>query len=207
MIRFESEHTPVPHLVPACSGVVLELGPGAGNQLFRFDKAKVTRIVGVESNPLFAPDLQRQIRANGLEGVYDVIVPARFGEDDAAADEELARQGIVPGSVDTVLSVQVLCSVSDPQRAMREVYRLLKPGGRFIFWEHTRSEDLVTRVVQYLWNPLWTRVIGGCRLTRDTRSVIESAGEWKNIESIESDELPWSMVPRMWGVLVKPEPS
>ena len=42
-------------------------------------------------------------------------------------------------------------------------------------------------------------------MTRDTRAIIAAAGKWENFESIESDEQPWSMLPRVWGVLVKPE--
>ncbi|KAL2141531.1 hypothetical protein VTI28DRAFT_2231 [Corynascus sepedonium] len=202
MIRFETENSPLPRLVPECSGVVLELGPGPGNQLRRFDRRKIARLVGIESNARFAPDLEASARAAGLEDVYD-IVTARI-EDAAPA---LERLDVVAGSVDTVLSVQVLCSVADQARIMELVYGLLKPGGKFIFWEHTRNSDPVTRVMQSLWNPLWTRFIGGCCLTRDTISAIKSAGEWENFESIEGDEQPWTMMPRVWGVLVKAVPA
>jgi ubiquinone/menaquinone biosynthesis C-methylase UbiE len=50
--------------------------------------------------------------------------------------------------MDTVLSIQVLCSVGDVKSVMREVWRLLKPGGTFVFWEHEKSRDGVTRLAQ-----------------------------------------------------------
>ncbi|UNI13558.1 hypothetical protein JDV02_000290 [Purpureocillium takamizusanense] len=68
-IEIESTRTPVPQLVPQASGLVLELGPGMGNQLRRFDKSKLTRVVGVESNAHFAPDILLEVKERGLEDV------------------------------------------------------------------------------------------------------------------------------------------
>jgi len=141
-IEIESTRTPVPQLVPQASGLVLELGPGMGNQLRRFDKSKVTRVVGVESNAHFAPDILLQVKEQGLEDVYELLT---YSVDDRSA---LERHGIVAESLDTVLSIQVLCSVPDPEPTLKELYRLLKPGGKLIFWEHHRSSDWVTVVMQ-----------------------------------------------------------
>ncbi|KAK0704398.1 methyltransferase type 11 [Lasiosphaeris hirsuta] len=201
MVNFESNLTVLPTLVPTVSGVVLELGPGVGNQLCRFDKTKVTRVVGVEPNAHFAPDVARNVAEHGLEGVYELLT---CGIEDS---DVLERHGIVAGSVDTILSVQVLCSVADPQSVVRELYRLLKPGGRLVFWEHHRSSDRATVVAQYFWNPLWRRLIGGCNLTRDMKAIIGAAGPWENLDSLEGDEKekPWGLMPRVWGELVKPE--
>lgn len=77
-----------------------------------------------------------------LDDVYN-IVPC--GIQDAA---KLERYGIVPGSVDTILSVQVLCSVEEPAKVLRYLYMLLKPGGRMVVYEHVKSEDRVSRIVQ-----------------------------------------------------------
>ncbi|KYK60331.1 hypothetical protein DCS_01468 [Drechmeria coniospora] len=182
--------TIVPQLVPQCDGVVLELGPGLGNQLCRFDKSKVTRILGVECNPYFIPDCQKQIEEQGLEDKYELITSSIQDSD------VLERYGIEAGSLDTVLSIQVLCSVPNPTAVVKELYRLLKPGGKLIFWEHHRSSDWITAAAQYFWNPFWWPFVGGCNLTRDTRAVIAAAGEWENYDSIEGDEKPWSMMPR-----------
>ena len=50
--------------------------------------------------------------------------------------------------MDTVLSIQVLCSVGDVKSVMREVWKLLKPGGSFVFWEHERHKDNITAIAQ-----------------------------------------------------------
>jgi SAM-dependent methyltransferase len=61
----------------------------------------------------------------------------------------LYQNGVVEGSLDTVLSIQVLCAVNDVKNVVREVWRLLKPGGIFVFWEHTvNGQDGVTRGIQ-----------------------------------------------------------
>lgn len=215
--------------MPAASGVVLELGPGLGNQLGRFDKAKVTRIIGVENNANFAPDIQQQIRKQGLEGIYELIT---CGVEDG---DTLEKHGIEPGSVDTVISIQVMCSVPNPDAVAKELYRALKPGGKFIFWEHHRNSDWLTAAVQCksstahplrirrlsplevtasltwdgmlivdFWNPAWRLLIGGCNMTRSITAILLAAGEWEDSNVIQGDEKPWSMLPRVWGVLVKP---
>lgn len=60
----------------------------------------------------------------------------------------LREEGITEGSLDAVLCIQVLCAVKDPKSVMKEVWKLLKPGGKFIFWEHGCSRDRLTTVAQ-----------------------------------------------------------
>lgn len=60
----------------------------------------------------------------------------------------LREEGIVEGRLDTVLCIQVLCALRDPGGVMREVWKLLRPGGKFIFWEHGWSRNQVTVVEQ-----------------------------------------------------------
>lgn len=50
--------------------------------------------------------------------------------------------------MDTILSIQVMCAVNDPRPIMKEIWKLLKPGGQFIFWEHGKSKDTVTSIAQ-----------------------------------------------------------
>ena len=71
---------------------------------------------------------------------------------------------------------QVLCSVPSVQRALAEVRRVLKPGGKFLFIEHVVAPDTQLRLLQHLLNPLQQATADGCHLDRDTLSSIQSAG-------------------------------
>ena len=132
----------MPSLVASAYGTVLEIGPGAGTQLDRFDKTKIHHIYGVELNPVFVPNLLTEVERAGLQGKYTVILGA------AENDRLLAEYGLIAGSVDSIVCIGTLCSVTNPERAMHRMYELLKPGGVFIFWEHRRSHDFLTRLVQ-----------------------------------------------------------
>lgn len=134
--------TVVPSLVQSARGKVLELGPGSGNQIHRFNSAAVDVIYGIDPNPCFADVIAAKVKKNDLDGKYKLLV---CGLEDR---EVLQAEGITESSVDTVLSIQVLCSVDDAKVVMGEVYRLLKPGGSFIFWEHGRSMDAFTATAQ-----------------------------------------------------------
>ena len=134
--------TAVPALVSQASGTVLELGPGLGSQLSRYDTSKITKIYGVEPVVDLHQSLRESIKASGLVDVYE-IVPC--GIEDTV---ELEKHGLVLGSIDSILSVQVLCSVPDPGETLRRLYALLKPGGQLIVYEHVKSEDVMSSVVQ-----------------------------------------------------------
>lgn len=142
-VRFEEE-TAVPRLVGLASGTVLELGPGSGNQLPRFDRRAITRIYGVEPNR----QLFDQLRNEAIEqhSLGDIYVPIHAALEDTELLEE--KWGIGAESIDTIVCIGVLCSISDLAGAARQMYRLLKPGGQLLFWEHQASKDPVTRVVQ-----------------------------------------------------------
>lgn len=134
--------TEVPALVSQAYGIVLELGPGSGNQLPRYDLNKVSKIYGIEPNSEFHDTLMSTIKKAKLDDIY-TIVPV--GAEDT---EQFCKYGLSPKSVDTILSVQVLCSVPDPQSTVRHLYSYLKPGGQMLVYEHVKSKDSVSAFVQ-----------------------------------------------------------
>jgi 2-polyprenyl-3-methyl-5-hydroxy-6-metoxy-1,4-benzoquinol methylase len=79
---------------------------------------------------------------HGLQDRYKLIT---CGIEDS---DILREEGITEGSLDTVLCIQVLCTVKDPKNVMKEVWKLLKPGGKFIFWEHGWSRNRLTNIAQ-----------------------------------------------------------
>ncbi|CAG8227471.1 unnamed protein product [Penicillium olsonii] len=134
--------TIVPSLVQAASGVVLDLGPGPGNQIHRFDISRVQKIYGVEPNSQFNNTINSLLDKHGLQEKYKLI---SCGIEDS---DILSKEGVTEGSLDTVLCIQVLCAVKDPKSVMKEVWKLLKPGGKFIFWEHGWSRNRLTTAAQ-----------------------------------------------------------
>jgi ubiquinone/menaquinone biosynthesis C-methylase UbiE len=81
------------------------------------------------------------------------------------------------GAVDAAVVMGLLCSVADPAAALRELRRVLRPGGELRFWEHVRSKNVLFRGAQRAADALfWTRALGGCQTTRDTASALRAAG-------------------------------
>ena len=136
----------VPKLIAKAHGTVLELGPGSGNQLPHYDISKIDRIYGVEPNVDLHDALRSKVKEHGLSDIY-TIVPCVI-EDFA----KLKEYGLEPETVNTVTSMQVLCSVPKPEALAKDLYRLLKPGGQMIVFEHVKSEDYVSHLVQCLYS-------------------------------------------------------
>lgn len=129
----------IKELLSRARGVVLDIGPGAGDWVHLYpNPAKggggVTKIYGVEPNLDHHASLRRKVREAGLEGVYEII---------GAGAEELGELGlgIGKGSVDTVVTKLVLCSAPGPERLVRELYGYLKPGGVWIIYEHVKTKE------------------------------------------------------------------
>jgi len=143
------------------SGRVLEIGAGTGLNLVRYP-AGAAELVLTEPEPAMARKLQKKLRGQPLIArVVDASAEALPFED---------------ASFDTAVSTIVLCSVEDPARALGELRRVLKPGGRLLFLEHVRAEDPRLARWQDRLNPVWRAVANGCNCNRDTLAAIEAAG-------------------------------
>jgi ubiquinone/menaquinone biosynthesis C-methylase UbiE len=143
-------------------GTVLEVGPGAGANL-RYFAGKEIRWVGVEPNPYMNRHLAEEARRVGLR--IDVL---------CGAAEDLP---VKAASVDYAISTLVLCSVTDQRRALSELVRVLKPGGKLVFIEHVAAPPgTLLRRIQSFVKPLWRRMGDGCSPDRETRASIERSG-------------------------------
>jgi len=146
-------------LLADLTGEVLDVGAGTGANLPYLRGA--SRVVAAEPDPA----MRRRMAAK-LAGSP---VPAEITGDAAEALQE-------PGaSFDAVVFTQVLCTATDPGRALAEARRVLRPGGRLIVLEHVRGSGSLARWQDRL-TPLWSRLIPGCHLGRDTAAAIERAG-------------------------------
>jgi len=148
-------------VVRAAEGRVLEVGIGSGLNL-PFYPAKVASVIGVDpSKKLLA--MARSARRQGSLLVHFIEGTAESIPLDRA-------------SVDTVITTWTLCSIPDASRALCEMRRVLRPGGRLLFVEHGRSPDAKVRWWQDHLTPLWKRMGGGCHLNRAIEPLIGGAG-------------------------------
>ncbi|HWM89677.1 MAG TPA: class I SAM-dependent methyltransferase [Thermoanaerobaculia bacterium] len=92
------------------------------------------------------------------------------------------------GSVDEVISSFSLCTIPDAEKALREVRRVLRPGGTFRFVEHGRSEDARIAKWQDRLDPVQQWLAGGCHLNREPDRLLREAGF--RIERLDRFEIP-----------------
>lgn len=148
-------------VVAAAEGNVLEVGIGSGLNL-PFYSANVARVIGLDPSPNLLV-MARRARAS-----FSLQVELIEG-----SAESIPLQS---ASVDTVVTTWTLCSIPDPSQALREMRRVLKPGGHLLFVEHGRAPDANVRWWQDRLTPAWKRIGGGCHLNRAIGSLIAGAG-------------------------------
>jgi ubiquinone/menaquinone biosynthesis C-methylase UbiE len=148
-------------LVPQAEGRVVEVGVGSGLNL-PFYGPKVERLWGVDPSL----ELQRYAR----ERARGLPFPVEFL---AHSAEEIPLES---GSADTVVTTWTLCTVPRAEKALAEMRRVLKPGGRMLFCEHGRAPQPGLRRVQDWLNPLWRPLAGGCNLNREVDALIQGSG-------------------------------
>jgi len=149
-------------LVPQARGKVLEIGMGTGRNLPFYDRSRITQLVGVDPALQMHSLAQRRSAQAGL----DVELVGLTAERLPLPDE----------SFDTVVCTYTLCSIAHPVAALREVWRVLKPGGQFLFCEHGRAPDASVARWQRRIQPLWTPMMGCCHLDRDVPALLREAG-------------------------------
>jgi len=160
------------NLIEGASGDVLEIGGGTGANLSYYG-AGVESLTVTEPEPPMLKRLKRKAREQNSHATI-LRAPA----------EDLPFED---ASFDTVVSTLVLCGVDDQPRAVREVRRVLRPGGRLIFIEHVRSDDPHTAKMQDRMNPL-NRFVVCCDCNRPTLDTVRSAGF--AVTELEQTELP-----------------
>jgi len=147
-------------LVARASGRVLEIGVGPGLNLPLYPSG--VELFGLDPDPAMLRHARR--RARGL-GRQVTLVRAEAEAISLPAD-----------FFDTVVSIFTFCSVRRPDAAAREIYRVLRPGGRLLFMEHVRSAHPAWARLQRAVAPAWSLCAGGCRLDRDTLGCFLDAG-------------------------------
>lgn len=164
---------------------VLEVGAGTGANLpyYRRD----VQLTAVEPDPHMLRRGKERARQLGRE-VRWVQAPAE-------------RLPFPDAGFDAVVTALVLCSVQDVEKALAELWRVLRPGGELRFLEHVAVEGFGRRM-QRMINPLWSRISAGCRLDRDTAAALRRAGF--QIEKLETRRIAPPTGKLIYGVARRP---
>lgn len=148
-------------IVPHARGTVLEIGVGSGLNLPFYGH-------GVEQ--LYGLDPSEELLAMARKKSRAIAIPIEFlaypGEEIPLDDK----------CIDTVVTTWTLCSIPDPVKALREMRRVLKPGGILLFAEHGLAPEARVQGWQQFLNPLWSRITGGCNLNRKMDRLIQTSG-------------------------------
>jgi len=148
-------------VIGAAEGCVLEIGIGSGLNIPLY-RGAVRSVIGLEPSP----ELLGMARSKAAAA----SVPVEFVQGSAEAIS------LDDKSIDTVVTTWTLCTVPDVSRALREVRRVLQPGGALLFVEHGRAPEPVVARWQDRLDPIWCRLAGGCHLNRQMDQLIASAG-------------------------------
>jgi ubiquinone/menaquinone biosynthesis C-methylase UbiE len=161
-------------LLAAARGRVLELGAGTGLNLELYPET-VEALTLTEPDPHMSKQLHKRLAESSRAGAEAVEAPAEklpFPDD----------------SFDTAVVTLVLCTVPDPNAALAEIKRVLKPGGQLLFLEHVRSGDPGLAKWQDRLERPWRFLGDGCHCNRDTVATIGAAGF--ELADVEDDTLP-----------------
>lgn len=172
------------------SGRVVEIGSGTGVNLQHYPRT-IEELVCTEPEEPMAKRLRRKAGETDLP-----VRVVHAGAEDLPFDDD---------SFDTAVATLVLCTVPDPAAALRELSRVLKPGGRLIFIEHVRATEPDLARWQDRLHPLWLRFGHGCHCNRATLETIE--GSPLRVQTHRRGRIPWAVPivrPLLTGVATAP---
>ncbi len=165
-------------------GEILELGFGTGLNLPHYPP-EVRKITTVDPNPGMRRLAQRRIDQSQIEVDFRPLSSERLPFDDC--------------SFDCVVSTYTLCSIDQVEQALGEVFRVLKPGCRFLFLEHGFSPDPQVNKWQQRLNPLQRWVGDGCRLDRPIKQLVSN----QPFAAVDCEEFYLEKTPKLLGYLYR----
>jgi ubiquinone/menaquinone biosynthesis C-methylase UbiE len=148
-------------VLPAAKGIVVEVGIGSALNLPCYS-ANVVHLYGIDASSELL-----QIARRKTEGTPFQVTLLNQTAEKIPLDDR---------SVDTVVMTWVLCSIAEDLTALREMKRILKPGGRLIFLEHGLAPEPKIQSWQNRLTPIWMRIAGGCCLNKKIDGLISHAG-------------------------------
>lgn len=145
-------------LLQDASGEVLEIGFGTGLNLPYYPIDRVRQVTTVEVNPGMKKLASKRMTLSPIRVNFQVL-----------NGENLPMENDV---FDTVVSTWTLCSIKHVEQAIGEIYRVLKPGGKFIFVEHGLSNEPDIQIWQHRLTPIQKIIADGCHLDREIKALI-----------------------------------
>ncbi len=176
-------------MIPLAEGTVLEIGVGPGVNFAHYNSARVNKIYALEPNPGMIRLAEPQRHQTKIDVEFLDLPGERIPLDDS--------------TVDTVISTFTLCTIPGVAEAIRGIERVLKPGGKFIFFEHGVSPDPDVRRWQERLEPFGRWAFEGCHLTRDIPALLTEGGF--KIEQVEMAHLvpfPKAWTYCWWGTAI-----
>jgi ubiquinone/menaquinone biosynthesis C-methylase UbiE len=149
-------------IVGQAQGIVLEVGAGGGQNFPFYDAHRVLRVEATE------PEEAMQVVARRHLGSAPVPI--------TLTDAAVEALPFPDAQFDSVVATLVFCSVGEPMLGLREIWRVLKPGGMLLLVEHVRAQGKVAVWVQDALVPVTTHLCGNCHWNRDTRRAVLETG-------------------------------
>ncbi|MDZ4873425.1 MAG: 2-methoxy-6-polyprenyl-1,4-benzoquinol methylase, mitochondrial [Chroococcidiopsis cubana SAG 39.79] len=157
------------------TGEVLEIGFGTGLNLSYYPES-IDKLVAIDANP----------------GVHN-LARKRIQKSHITVDNRVLNGENLPmadNTFDSVVSTWTLCSITKVEQALQEIYRVLKPGGKFFFVEHGLSNEPQVQVWQNRLNPIQKVIGDGCHLNRNIRQLIEKRFDTVTLKEFYAEKTP-----------------
>jgi ubiquinone/menaquinone biosynthesis C-methylase UbiE len=179
-------------VIPLAQGEVLEIGTGTGASFVHYDPVRVHKLYALEPNPGMIRLAERRRWRTGLD-IEFLDLP---GE----------RIPLMDGTIDTIVSTFTLCTIPSVAEAVGGMRRVVRPGGKLIFFELTRSLDPAVRRWQRWWEPMQQRVYASLYLTRDIPALLTKGGfQVEQMDTAYLSCFPKSWTHCCWGTAI-PQP-
>ncbi len=173
-------------IVPQAQGRILEIGMGSGINIPYYDVNKVEKVWGLEPSTGMRKKAKNRVDAAPFDLEW-LDLPG----------EEIPLDN---HSVDTIVLTYTLCTIPDWRAAVKQMRRVLKPGGKLLFSEHGKAPDVAVQAWQNRVNPMWMKLAGGCHLNRDIPELLKVGGfNIKELDTLYVPKTPKIAAFTFWG--------
>lgn len=147
-------------------GKILEVGAGTGVNFSLYPAE--AEVWAIEPSPAMLQRAKKKLEAHPPQACIHLHL--------AGVEDPVLEELTTEGGFDAIVFTLVLCTIPDPEKAISNARRWLKPDGEFVLLEHIGSAEPASRRWQNILNPFWTRFVDGCNLNRDTDQLLRNHG-------------------------------